>query len=66
MSAVRLIKPAKLRKGATIGVVSPSSFSEPFGLGQGVSYMRKRGYRVVLGECTRNLTRWGSCPARTR
>ncbi|MBN1678495.1 MAG: LD-carboxypeptidase [Candidatus Thermoplasmatota archaeon] len=56
---MKLLKPARLRKGDTICVVSPSSFSEPFGLGQGVNYLRSRGYRVVLGECTRNLTRTG-------
>ena len=56
---MRIIKPAKLSKGATIGIVSPSSFSEPFGLGQGVGYLRKQGYEVVLGECTRSLTRSG-------
>jgi len=54
-----IIKPAKLTKGATIGIVSPSGFSEPFGLGQGVNYLRELGYKVVLGECTRNLTRHG-------
>lgn len=53
------IKPARLSEGATIGIVSPSSFSEPFGLGQGVGYLRELGYKVVLGECTRNLSRSG-------
>lgn len=52
-------KPARLRKGATIGIVSPASFSEPFGLSQGVQFLRKKGYRVELGDCTRNLTRRG-------
>lgn len=56
---MRLLKPARLRKGCTICVVSPSSFSEPFGLGQGVNYLRSLGYRVILGECTRSLTRNG-------
>ncbi|UCE91353.1 MAG: LD-carboxypeptidase [Methanobacteriota archaeon] len=56
---MQVIKPKRLTKGATIGIVSPSSFSEPFGLGQGVGYLREQGYRVVLGECTRNLTRHG-------
>jgi muramoyltetrapeptide carboxypeptidase len=61
MAAVRpkLQKPARLVKGATIGVASPSSFSEPFGLGQGVNYLRSLGFEVVLGECTKNLTRTG-------
>jgi muramoyltetrapeptide carboxypeptidase len=56
---LEIVKPARLTKGATIGVVSPSSFSEPFGLGQGVSYLRGLGYRVALGECTKNVTRHG-------
>jgi muramoyltetrapeptide carboxypeptidase len=56
---LKIIKPSKLRKKATIGIVSPSSFSEPFGLGQGVNYLRSQGYKVVLGECTKNLTRTG-------
>jgi len=56
---MKLMKPAKLTKGATIGVVSPSGFSEPFGLGQAVGYLKELGYKVVLGECTRNLTRTG-------
>jgi muramoyltetrapeptide carboxypeptidase len=56
---MKIVKPARLTKGATIGIVSPSSFSEPFGLGQGVGYLRELGYKVVLGECTRNLTRSG-------
>lgn len=54
-----VVKPARLTKGATVGVVSPSGFSEPFGLGQGVNYLRDLGYKVVLGECTKNLTRHG-------
>ncbi|MGD9963512.1 MAG: LD-carboxypeptidase [Thermoplasmata archaeon] len=51
------MKPAKLEKRATIGIASPSGFSEPFGLGQAVDYLKELGYKVVLGECTRNLTR---------
>ena len=56
---MNILKPAKLEKRATIGIISPSGFSEPFGLGQAVNYLRELGYRVVLGECTRNLTRTG-------
>ena len=55
---MKQIKPAKLTKGATIGIVSPSGFSEPFGLGQGINYLRKLGYKVTLGECTRNLMKY--------
>jgi muramoyltetrapeptide carboxypeptidase len=59
VEVLKILKPAKLKKGATIGLVSPASFSEPFGLGQGINYLRECGYKVVLGECTRNLTRTG-------
>ena len=56
-------KPARLKRGATIAVVSPASFAEPFGLGQGVEHLRRKGYKVVLGECTRRLTRRGMVSA---
>ena len=56
---MKTVRPARLEKGATIGIVSPSGFSEPFGLGQGVNYLKERGFKVALGECTRNLTKWG-------
>lgn len=56
---MKAIKPAKLNEGDTIGIVSPSSFSEAFGLGQGIEFLRERGYKVKLGECTRNLTKTG-------
>lgn len=58
-AAMQRQKPARLKRGATIAVVSPASFAEPFGLGQGIQFLRKKGYRVVLGECTRRLTRKG-------
>jgi muramoyltetrapeptide carboxypeptidase len=56
---LKIVKPARLEKRATIGIVSPSGFSEPFGLGQAVNYLKELGYKVVLGRCTRNLTRTG-------
>lgn len=56
---MKIVKPARLEKRATIGIVSPSGFSEPFGLGQSINYLKELGYKVVLGECTRNLTRTG-------
>lgn len=61
---MKQIKPAKLAKGATIGIVSPSGFSEPFGLGQGINYLRKRGFKVTLGECTRNLMKYSFMSAK--
>ena len=56
-------KPSRLKRGATIAVVSPASFAEPFGLGQGIQHLRRKGYKVVLGECTRRLTRRGMVSA---
>ncbi len=56
---MKTVKPYRLEKGATIGIVSPSGFSEPFGLGQAIGYLKELGFKVVLGECTRNLTRHG-------
>jgi muramoyltetrapeptide carboxypeptidase len=56
---LKTVKPYKLEKRATIGIASPCGFSEPFGLGQAVGYLKELGYKVVLGECTRNLTRSG-------
>ncbi|MEW5747634.1 MAG: LD-carboxypeptidase [Candidatus Thermoplasmatota archaeon] len=56
---MKTLKPGKLEKRATIGIASPCGFSEPFGLGQAVNYLKELGYKVVLGECTRNLTRSG-------
>ncbi|UCE44699.1 MAG: LD-carboxypeptidase [Methanobacteriota archaeon] len=53
------MKPRKLTEGATIGIASPSGYSEAFGLGQGVNYLRELGYKVVLGEVTRSLARSG-------
>lgn len=64
MRPLKQIKPAKLAKGATIGIVSPSGFSEPFGLGQGINYLRKRGFKVTLGECTRNLMKYSFMSAK--
>jgi muramoyltetrapeptide carboxypeptidase len=61
---MKRIKPAKLTKGATIGIVSPSGFSEPFGLGQGIGYLRQLGYKVVLGDCTRNLRKYSFMSAK--
>ncbi len=62
-TAMQRQKPARLKRGATIAVVSPASFAEPFGLGQGVAHLRKKGYRVALGECTKRLTRRGMVSA---
>ncbi len=43
-------KPAMLRPGATIGVVAPSSPPDENRLHEGVLYLEKLGYRVVVGN----------------
>lgn len=41
------LKPKALRKGDTIGLISPSSHcAYPDRIGQAVSYLEKNGYRV--------------------
>lgn len=50
------VKPAKLREGATIAVIAPSSYPDypHFDLYAGVEHLRRLGYRVVLGPTLRN------------
>ncbi|MEM0272474.1 MAG: LD-carboxypeptidase [Thermoprotei archaeon] len=49
-------KPSKLRDGATIAVVAPSSFPlyPHFNLYGGLEYLKSLGYKVVLGETLKN------------
>jgi len=56
-------RPPKLRPGATIGIVSPSSLSDPLELHWGLELLRERGYRIRLGEATRKLRQRGSLAA---
>jgi len=42
----RIIKPERLRKGDTIGIVAPASSFDPGNFKRGVKMLRKMGYRV--------------------
>lgn len=47
---MRIVKPARLKKGDLIGVISPaSSPANPLTIENGVKYLEKLGYRVELG-----------------
>ncbi|PSN95268.1 hypothetical protein B9P99_01200 [Candidatus Marsarchaeota G1 archaeon OSP_B] len=50
-----LLKPPRLKQGATIGVIAPSSFPyyPEFSLFQGLEHLKKLGYKVVLGQTLR-------------
>lgn len=48
---MRLIKPAKLKTGDVIGIISPaSSAQDPKKIENGVQYLEKNGYRVEIGK----------------
>ena len=48
---MRLIKPAKLKTGDVIGIISPaSSAQDPKKIESGVQYLEKNGYRVEIGK----------------
>ena len=48
---MRLIKPAKLKTGDVIGIISPaSSTQDPKKIESGVQYLEKNGYRVEIGK----------------
>ena len=48
---MRLIKPAKLKTGDVIGIISPaSSTQDPKKIENGVQYLEKNGYRVEIGK----------------
>lgn len=48
---MRLIKPAKLKTGDVIGIISPASSSQdPKKIENGVQYLEKNGYRVEIGK----------------
>lgn len=44
------LKPPRLQKGDTIGVVAPASPMKPERLQKGVKYLKNLGYQVKLGE----------------
>ncbi len=48
---MKIIKPKKLSKGDTIGIVSPASSSDDFTkIESGVKYLEKLGYRIEIGK----------------
>ncbi len=52
-----VVFPPKLKKGDTIGVVSPASPMIEERLEKGIAYLEEKGFRVILGEHVRD--RWG-------
>jgi muramoyltetrapeptide carboxypeptidase len=51
-----IVKPPKLKDGARIAVVAPSSYPEypHFNLYGGLEYLKSLGYRIVLGDTLKN------------
>jgi len=56
-------RPPRLRKGATIGIISPSSNPEHVGIQTGMDLLRRMGFRLVMGDTTRKLMTVGSLAA---
>ncbi|HZY63442.1 MAG TPA: LD-carboxypeptidase [Edaphobacter sp.] len=50
MSSRNAIKPAALRAGATLAIVSPASAPKPELVYQGIERLHELGYKTVLGE----------------
>ena len=45
-----MIKPKRLEKGNTIGIISPSSACPKDKLYEGIEYLESRGYKVKLSK----------------
>jgi muramoyltetrapeptide carboxypeptidase len=61
MPKERVVKPPRLREGATVAVIAPSSFPDypEFSLYQGLEYIRSLGFKVVLGKTlTQASAKW--------
>lgn len=56
-------KPAKLKKGSRVAVISPSSNPDHFGIKIGIDLLEKMGLKVVLGDTTRKLMTVGTLAA---
>lgn len=54
-SGSEYIAPPCLKKGGTIGVVAPSSAFDPEYVARAIAYLKKKGYKVKLGDTVRNL-----------
>lgn len=48
-------KPAKLKKGSKVAVISPSSNPDHVGIQMGLDLLKKMGLKVILGDTTRKL-----------
>lgn len=60
---LKIQKPARLRKGSTVAVISPSSNPDHVGIQMGIDLLRKMGLKVRLGETTRKLMTTGTLAA---
>jgi len=47
--------PPRLKSGARIGVVAPSSAFDPEYVARAIDYLREKGYKVELGNTVRNV-----------
>jgi len=48
---MRIVKPSRLKKGDTIGIISPASaLSDLFKIEKGASYLESLGYKVKIGK----------------
>ncbi|MGB9631008.1 MAG: S66 peptidase family protein [Candidatus Methanodesulfokora sp.] len=56
---MEIVRPPALSPGSTIAVVSPSSPADPKSLARGVGYLRKKGYKVILGDVTKSVRMHG-------
>jgi len=51
MRPMKILKPAKLKKGDLIGLISPASpIDDPAKIDKGVLYLESLGYRVLVGD----------------
>ena len=48
-------KPARLKRGSKVAVISPSSNPDHVGIQMGLELLRKAGLKVILGDTTRKL-----------
>jgi len=53
------IKPPALSKGGMIGVPAPASKPSPNAIAMGVERLRRLGFKVVLGKCSKTTLREG-------
>ncbi len=54
-----VVRPPALRKGHTVAVIGPSSYPAypPMNLSEGVDFLRKQGFKVVVGRTLREALR---------